>query len=84
MAKCSICNTRKGKRKCLISDGLICSLCCGTTRQTDSCTGCGYYQAPKRKYNDVPRYTPQEMSENEILEEYSRVLESTLYAYEYE
>ena len=54
MAKCPICNSRKGKRKCLISDSFICSLCCGNIRKAETCLGCTFYQKPKRKYNEVP------------------------------
>jgi len=48
MAKCHIFNSRKGKGKCLIKDGLICSLCCGNTRTEEPCSECVFYQKPKR------------------------------------
>ena len=38
MAKCLICNSRKGKRKCKAKNGFICSLCCGKNR--GSLQGC--------------------------------------------
>jgi len=36
MAKCPMCNSKKGKRVCkLVKNQKVCSLCCGTTRNTD-------------------------------------------------
>lgn len=61
MAKCIICSTKKGKRKCQITDGMICSLCCGNTRIEETCSECTYYQKPKRKYNEVPSYSPSDI-----------------------
>lgn len=82
MAKCLICNSKKGKRKCLISDGFICSYCCGLIRQADQCSGCPYYQAPKRKYQEIPRYSIQEMETDLDLQSYSNAIESALCAYD--
>ena len=78
MAKCPSCNTRKGKRKCLIYDTYICSLCCGNIRKEETCSACVYYQPPKRKYSEVPAYTPQYMVDNPELESYSNAIEGTL------
>lgn len=64
MAKCPICNSSKGKRKCLIIDGMICSFCCGSTRTEEACTKCMFYQKPKRKYH----FQDQQMDqENQII-----------------
>ena len=84
MAKCPICNTRKGKRKCLIADGLICSLCCGNTRTEKACSKCVFYQKPKRKYNEVPAYSVSEMDGNMELESYGNSIEGALCAYDIE
>jgi len=84
MAKCTICNSRKGKRKCLITDGLICSLCCGHTRTENTCSECVFYQKPKRKYNQVPAYSVSEMDGNIDLESYGNSIESALCAYDIE
>lgn len=84
MAKCTICNSRKGKRKCMVSDTMICSLCCGTTRSEDECTGCSYFQKPKRKFNEIPRFTTSEMSNNSQLEDCSIVIEGALCSYDIE
>ena len=78
MAKCFICNSRKGKRECLMVDGVICSLCCGTNRKEASCSGCPYFKKPQRKYSEVPSYRVDEMDGNRELEEYSYVIESAL------
>lgn len=43
MAKCPICGSRKGKRKCLVKAGPICTLCCGETREEETCRGCPFY-----------------------------------------
>ena len=64
MAKCPVCNSRKGKRKCLIADSSICSLCCGNTRTAETCANCVFYQKPRRKYSEVPAYTVSEMDGN--------------------
>jgi len=84
MAKCSLCNSRKGKRRCLVSDTMICSLCCGESRSEDMCAGCSYYQKPKRKYNEIPRFTTDEMQIDAQLSDYSNVIEGALCAYDIE
>jgi len=82
MAKCPLCNSRKGKRQCLIAEAPICTLCCGTTRTADACAGCSFYQAPKRDYNSVPAYTVSEMDGNEELERCGYSIEGALCAYD--
>jgi hypothetical protein len=82
MSKCPICNSRKGKRQCLITKSLVCSLCCGTSRQANLCSGCIYYQKPKRKYSDVPAYSVQQMDGNATFENYSNIIESALCQYD--
>ncbi len=82
MAKCPICNSRKGKRKCLNADGLICSQCCGHTRTEDACQECTYYQKPKRNYSNVPAYSVSEMDGNESLESYGNTIEGALCEYD--
>lgn len=84
MVKCPICNSRKGKRKCLIEDGLICSLCCGNTRTEEACSECVFYQKPKKKYNEVPAYSVSEMDGNMELESYGNSIEGALCAYDIE
>lgn len=84
MAKCSLCNSRKGKRRCLVSDTMICSLCCGETRSEDMCAGCSYYQKPKRNYNEIPRFSTDEMQRDTQLSDYSNVIEGALCAYDLE
>lgn len=48
MAKCLICNQKKGKRECRIVGGEICSLCCGTRRNDDECVGYEYFVLNRR------------------------------------
>ncbi len=82
MAKCPICDSRKGKRKCLLTEGLICSLCCGHTRTEEACSNCGYYQKPPKKYHEVPAYSVIEMDGNKELEFYGNTIESALCRYD--
>lgn len=55
MSKCTICNSRKGKRKCLITLTFICSACCGKSRTDGSCKHCPFYRGPEseRKSNKL-------------------------------
>ncbi|MFI3119620.1 MAG: hypothetical protein QX203_06545 [Methylococcaceae bacterium] len=84
MAKCPVCNSRKGKRQCVIANGLVCSQCCGTTRKEDLCLDCSYYQKPKRKYNEVPSFTTQQIHESAELTGYSNAVEGAFCAYDME
>lgn len=84
MAKCPICNSRKGKRKCLIAGSPVCSLCCGNTRKPELCLECRFYQKPKRQYNDVPAYSVSEMDGNTELEDYGNAIEGSLCSYDIE
>ncbi|VAW42707.1 hypothetical protein MNBD_GAMMA01-804 [hydrothermal vent metagenome] len=84
MAKCPICNSRKGKRKCLLADSIVCSLCCGNTRTEEACSECGFYQKPKRKYNEIEAYSVSEMDGNMELESYGNSIEGSLCAYDEE
>ena len=77
MAKCPMCNSKKGKRECkLVDNQKVCSLCCGTTRD-EKCIGCEYYRSNKefRKYHTVPSYTPADMNDNFDLQAYTDKLE---------
>jgi len=82
MAKCPICNSRKGKRKCSLADNLICSLCCGNTRTEEACSECGFYKKPKRNYNEVPAYSVSDMDGNMELESYGNSIEGALCTYD--
>lgn len=82
MAKCPVCDSRKGKRKCQVVNGLICSLCCGQTRTSEPCRGCIYYQKPRRKYSEVPAYSVAAMEESEELATYGNSIEGALCAYD--
>ena len=79
MAKCTLCNSRKGKRKCKASDTFICSLCCGESRNQEKCEGCSFFKgAGGRNYRKVPYYTTLEMTNNPELEILSSVIETAL------
>lgn len=80
MAKCIICNSRKGKRKCKLTDTFICSLCCGKSRIEEKCDGCSFFKSASatRNYRGVPYYSTQEMADNPDLERIANVIETTL------
>ena len=80
MAKCSICNSRKGKRKCLNTGTLICSLCCGTSRHESKCAGCSYYkdESSNRNYRKVPYFAIQDLKNDFKLQEISELMERGL------
>lgn len=82
--KCPVCMTKKGKRSCKLTTTCICSLCCGTSRKTESCTGCSFYQAPRKDYKNIPFYYPSEMDGYQEREEISEVIERTLATFDYE
>ena len=87
MAKCPVCQSRKAKRKCLVvAEGHICSLCCGETRQEDTCNGCPYYQPPqaRRKYHEVPSFTPAQMDADFALQDYSSAIEGAIGALDHQ
>lgn len=80
MAKCTLCNSRKGKRKCQATDTFICSQCCGTSRDPDQCEGCSFFagSATVRNYRTLPHYTIGEMERSPNNEKIAMVVENTL------
>lgn len=80
MAKCTICDSRKGKRKCKASDTFICSLCCGETRDQEKCEGCSFFRSARasRNYRNVPHYSTEVMAASTELENIADVIESAL------
>ncbi|MBU0992384.1 MAG: hypothetical protein KJ737_07805 [Proteobacteria bacterium] len=80
MAKCPICNSRKGKRKCKINDNLICSLCCGESRSIENCEGCSFFKDEKsfRNYKSAPYYPLGEIANNTFLQNSAMVIESAI------
>jgi hypothetical protein len=80
MAKCTVCDSRKGKRKCTISDGHVCSLCCGQIRKEEACLGCAFFRKTERKrsYSEVPSFSTQQMEANIDLQDYSNAVEGAI------
>jgi len=79
MAKCSVCEARKGKRKCLKSGEMICSLCCGQTRTAEACKGCSFFKGPApRNYGKLPYFEVREMSKYTDLQDLSELLEQAI------
>jgi hypothetical protein len=86
MAKCCVCSSRKGKRPCIASGAVICSLCCGQTRTRDKCGSCGFYgkESSARNYRHVPFIELQEMADSVELQDISYVIESLFVAFDQE
>lgn len=80
MARCSICNARKGKRQCKREKGWVCTECCGSTRHAELCQGCRYFKEsrPMRRYADIPRFSTQEMESDFQLQSYADSIEGAL------
>lgn len=80
MAKCTICNSRKGKRKCKSTETFIRSLCCGESRTEEKCDGCSFFKsaAATRNYRSVPHFTTEQMAANQELESIAYVIEAAL------
>ncbi len=78
MAKCPICQSRKGKRVCLLHTSPLCTPCCGEIRQSETCSTCEYYQdrVIHRKYHELPAYSTVEMENSFHLQDYSNAIES--------
>lgn len=67
MAKCVVCNSRKGKRKCAINDAVICPGCCGEIRDPGVCADCSFYKPPENNYQSVPFYSVRQMADSNVL-----------------
>lgn len=80
MAKCPICNSRKGKRKCQAVDGFVCTICCGETRNEKRCGDCSFMKKTVlvRNYTAVPHIPPQVMSDSMNLQDKANVIESAI------
>lgn len=86
MAKCLICNSRKGKRKCTYNSGFICSLCCGESRSIDECEGCSYFKDGRstRNYRKIPHFPLSQMSNAFSLQDDANAIESAICAFDEE
>jgi hypothetical protein len=86
MAKCCVCNSRKGKRQCLANAAAICSLCCGQTRKLDKCGSCGFCgkESSARNYRQVPFIELQEMADSYELQDISYVVEALFVSFDQE
>jgi len=80
MAKCTICNCRKGKRKCKATATFICSLCCGENRNQEECAGCSFLSGKLvgKNYRKVPYFSTEKMAASPELEDISNVIETAL------
>jgi len=87
MAKCSICNSRKGKRKCKTIKNLICSLCCGETRDNEKCFGCSFYndsRDSRRNYSNAPYYPVHKIANDLNLQDNANIIESAICQFDVE
>jgi hypothetical protein len=68
----------------MVTDGSICSLCCGEKRNEEACLSCSFYKAPSttRKYGDVPSYSTIQMEASYELQDYANTVESTICAFD--
>ena len=68
----------------MITNTVICSQCCGITRQHNTCESCAYYQdsRQRRNYGALPKYPVQAMEDNSDLEDYANSIESALCAFD--
>lgn len=81
MAKCPVCNTRKGKRKCaIVNNEFVCSLCCANTRKEELCLDCVFYLPPQHDYDAVPAFSVAVLANNHALQNYSRLIENAFSA----
>ncbi len=80
MAKCTVCDSRKGKRKCKNTGTFICSLCCGETREQEKCEGCSFISPVShgRNYRSVPYFSTEEMAHSTELERVANNIETLL------
>ncbi len=80
MAKCTVCDSRKGKRKCKNTGSFICSLCCGETREPEKCEGCSFISpvSASRNYRSVPYFSTEEMANTPELEGIAQNIETLL------
>lgn len=80
MAKCTICNSRKGKRICKATDTLICSICCGTSRNQDKCDNCSFYSNldKSKDYSKVPYFEIREMNNDFQIQSIAELIERGL------
>ncbi len=77
MAKCPVCNIRKGKRKCgIVNNQFVCSLCCASTRKEELCGDCVFYLPPQHNYDAVPAFSAAVLANNHALQNYSHQLEN--------
>jgi hypothetical protein len=86
MGKCTICNSRKGKRKCVVNKSHICSQCCGETRSLDKCEGCSFNKDVTliRNYRKVPYFPVSQMADMMTLQDQANVIESAISRFDYE
>jgi hypothetical protein len=80
MAKCTACNSRKGKRLCKASNTLICSICCGTTRNQDKCDNCSFYsnRDESKNYSKVPYFEIRVMANDFQIQSIAELIERGL------
>jgi len=81
MAKCSICNARKGKRPCELFPDVVCSSCCGEKRDAQ-CIGCEYCSEERREYDRLERCSYNELANSDHLTPMAQLIEETIQDYD--
>ena len=84
MAKCTICKSKKGKRKCQIDGTFICSLCCGEKRNAVECVGCSFFKdiSLSRNYRKIPFCGTEQMANSMEFQDIANIIESALCAFD--
>lgn len=85
MAKCNICMKVKGKRKCLANEAVVCSSCCGISREKAKCAGCSFYKDPAetRRYDKTQYISLHEMGAGNLrLQDVSNVIEGAMCSFD--
>ncbi|RPJ82288.1 MAG: hypothetical protein EHJ94_02440 [Deltaproteobacteria bacterium] len=85
MAKCSVCMKVKGKRNCKVFSGVVCALCCGTSRDESRCAGCSFYKtvAEMRRYDKTQYFSTLQMADNQELQDAGDVIEGAMCVFDH-
>lgn len=70
----------------MAEDSFVCSICCGQSRNFDTCDGCSFYKGDSqaRNYRQVPFYAIQQLADSTDLQDIANVLESILCKFDLE
>ena len=80
MSKCLLCHGKKGKRKCMVAGGLVCSGCCGDTRTAEQCENCTFLakEGLIRNYGKVPCIPVDTMAQSPLWQRRTETIEAAV------